>query len=118
MSNTLRGIAPKFIRGMGYRLRFMMCFRQLVPAQQYRNRKLDIYWLSTGRCGTRFLYHLLNTADNVAAFHDLGMLRASRDRAVRLYLRDREAYWNMPLDRFMRDKVREAGKYPAEVYIH
>ena len=116
MSNPLLRLVPNSMRHQGHGLRWMTVYRQFLPAPQYAGRKLDVYWLNTGRCGSRFLYRLLETADNVAAFHDLGMLPKSRNAAARLYMTDQEAYWKMPLDRFMKAKVLEAGKYEGEVF--
>lgn len=106
------------IFGPGLRWQLLPWYRRWFPVKDYTERKLDVYWLSTGRCGTHFLYNLLSQASNIHAIHDRGIAKREVDRAARIWREDPQRFWSLRLEEFpaMLYKLRENSKFPVEVF--
>ncbi len=67
-------------------------------------KPVNFYFLSTGRCGTRFLYHTLKTCSNGEAQHQPGHedICEMTEDLVASYMRDRESVFKARMEDFPR----------------
>lgn len=107
------------IRNRNYRWPVTSLYRRVVPVRPHPARKLDVYTLCTGRCGTHFLHDTLRDAHNVHAVQDGATVHRDSHRAANLWIDDPDRFWNLRLEQFRYElvKVREAAKHPAEVFV-
>lgn len=61
------------MRGRGFRWPVILGLYRLGMLRPYPEREMDMYCLSTGRCGTHFLAHLVGASGQVDAIHDAGI---------------------------------------------
>ncbi len=86
---------------------------------KHEARKLNFYFLSTGRCGTRFFSRVLETATNAIVFHQPQPYLADTMRAVVLhYVNNREQFGQLRVNEFpqLEEKLELQSTYPKEVY--
>jgi hypothetical protein len=82
-------------------------------------RKLNFYFLSTGRCGTRFFSKVLETATNAVVFHQPQPYLADTMRAVvQQYIKNREQFARLQVKDFpqLKEKLELQATYPKAVY--
>lgn len=116
--NFLQGILSP-LRGHGYRLKMERLRQQLIPIRQYPERELDVYFLSTGRCGTHFVHNVLDRTTSAYSVHDGGMMLKDVYRATELWHEKPQAYKAVSLEDFpwAYTKILRNSRYPARVYV-
>lgn len=92
----------------------------MLRGRAHEGRRLNFYVLSTGRVGTRFLSHVLATADNATVYHQPGpqLKDTVVPEVVRAYASDIEAFRELRVEDFplLEAKVREQLVIPSAVY--
>lgn len=101
-----------------YRWRAVRFARSLLPPDEYPGRKLDVYWLSTGRCGTHYVYNVIRESPNLTALHDDGMFLSERNRVVDICINEPERFWDLRLEEFpwMHRKVAQNFRHRSAIF--
>ncbi len=90
----------KPLHGRGLRWKLTDLRQRILPPNPYKGRSLDIFWMSTGRCGTHFVHRLLELATNLTAIHELGIILEDVFRASAIWDEDPERFWSLRLESF------------------
>ena len=88
-------------------------------ARPYGGRKLDFYFLSTGRCGTRFVARVLDLATNATVYHEPNPTAyPDYHRKADEYFRNPESLKSTDYSQYpmFRRKLRINASVPASVY--
>ena len=88
------------------------------PVSRYPGREFNIWWLSTGRCGSHFIRHCCSAARGVEIGKLFGLSKRLWDEVVDIYLEDRERFWELKLEDFpvVRAKVNARNNHPCPVF--
>lgn len=108
----------KPLHGRGLRWPALRLLRQFIPASPHPGRELDVYWLSTGRCGTHFVDRVLQTDSSGHSLHEGGAYLPDVYRASAIWKDDPEAFWRLRLEDFAgaHAVVQENSRIPARVF--
>jgi len=96
------------------------CIRPFLHKRGYADRKLNFYFLSTGRVGTRFFSRVLDTATNARVFHQPGpQLKETVVRdVVSKFVSDPDRFADLSIEDYPRleEKILRQLTQPFEVY--
>jgi len=95
----------------------IMC--PILKSKRYKNRKLNFYFLSTGRCGTRFFSQVLRTATNAYVRHQPGpQLRKVGWNIVSIYVQNKDKFKALTVDDYplLKEKLFRQLTVPFEIY--
>jgi hypothetical protein len=124
----ISGIAPTGIGEAIKRIVGPNIVQQIISAHRcsvlhrfrFSGRRLNFYFLSTGRVGTRFFAHVLDTATNAHVFHQPPpqLRKSAVQSAVSTYVRSIEQFTDLRLNSFPRlqQKVLWQMTVPTEIY--
>ena len=92
----------------------------LLRRKKFPGRKLNFYFLSTGRVGTRFFARVLDTAKNARVFHQPGpqLKKTAVQDVVSTYMRDIENFKKLTVSDFpqLEEKILRQLAIPVPVY--
>lgn len=104
------------VSGLGERIAMEL---GIFTRKPYEGRALNFYSLSSGRCGTKFLYRVLSLATNATVFHSpTPHLRYEVQKLVQIYKNDFEKFRRLNTSSFRRVQLmlRHQSTYTSEVY--
>lgn len=93
--------------------------RTLYQWRSYPNRELNFYFMSTGRCGTRFFAQVLNTATNAMVLHQPHpYLRSERFDAATRYMTHKDDFKQLEVTDYpvLLEKILWQATLPSPIY--
>ena len=109
---------PQFLRGQAIRNQIGAVRDSHFPVSRYPGRDFNIWWLSTGRCGTHFIRHCCKAARGVEIGKFVGLSNKLWNDVVDIYLTDPERFWNLKLEDYpvVKAKVNARNNHPSRVF--
>ena len=109
---------PQFVRGRALRNRFLTLRDAMLPVSRYPGRDFNIWWLSTGRCGTHFIRHCCKAAAGVEIGKGIGLGNNLWNDVIDIYRTDRDRFWNLKLEDYplVKAKLNARNNYSSRVF--
>ena len=109
---------PQFVRAHGLRNQILTLRDAMLPVSRFPGRDFNIWWLSTGRCGTHFIRHCCKAAPDVEIGNGIGLGNNLWNDVVDIYRTDRERFWNLKLEDYplVKAKLNARNNHPSRVF--